>query len=163
MLPPFMFILTAVLSCFIHKQVDKIPPTQFWPHWTTQIAVITTCGCFLCNNANVITFRLGVDTGGYEDRGVESLRCNLFAYLCRNSSTKAGHPLQIATASALLRLLPFDFETLFETNLSLPVDAGNFVYENFENLRKWLSGLDKDKRDLLCSISRRDVYKKKKL
>lgn len=105
--------------------------------------------------------RLGVVAGGYEDSGVESLRCYLFSYLCHNSSIKAGPSLQLAAASALIAVLPFNVETLFETNSSLPVYSSKDVSGNFEDLRKWLSGLDKDKRDLLCSISRTDVYTKK--
>ncbi|KAK4254763.1 hypothetical protein QN277_010096 [Acacia crassicarpa] len=107
--------------------------------------------------------RLGVDAGGYEDRGVENLRCYLFSSLCRNSSIKAGPSLQLATASALIGVLPFDAETLFETNSSLPIYSSKYLSGNLEDLRKWLSGLDKDKRDLLCSISRTDVYTKRTL
>ncbi|XP_028759401.1 uncharacterized protein LOC114718290 isoform X2 [Neltuma alba] len=46
--------------------------------------------------------RLGVVAGGYEDRGVENLRCYLFSYLCRHSPIKAGPSLLLATASALI-------------------------------------------------------------
>ncbi|KAF7801624.1 maternal effect embryo arrest protein [Senna tora] len=107
-----------------------------------------------------IVIRLGVDAGGYEDRGVENLRCNLSAYLCRNSSIKAG----FATACALLGLLPFDVETLLQNSIDLPENSSKFVSSEGEKLRKWFSGLDKDKQDLLHSILRADdLYKKKKL
>lgn len=103
--------------------------------------------------------RLGVGVGGYDDRGVENLRCNLFSYLCRNSSTKAGSPLQIATATALFGLLPLDLETLLQTEFNLPASSCKSISDDAVNLRKWFSGLDKNQRDLLCGILRcTDVY-----
>lgn len=108
-------------------------------------------------------FRLGVAAAGYEDKGLENLRCNLFSYFCRKSSMKVGPPLQLAIAFALIGVLPFDVETLFETDSSLPVCSSKYVSSELEDLRKWLSGLDKSKCDLLCSISRTDVYTKRTL
>ena len=61
---------------------------------------------------NVKNFRIGVDAGGYEDGGVENLRCTLSAYLDHTSSMKAGISLQISTGAALFGLLPLDLETL---------------------------------------------------
>ncbi|KAJ1388017.1 hypothetical protein SESBI_39478 [Sesbania bispinosa] len=102
--------------------------------------------------------RIGVDVGGYEDQGVEKLRCNLFAYLCRISSTKAGFSLQIATATTLFGLLPVDLETLFHTNISLSA-CSKSVSDNAETLRKWFSGLGKDQQILLSDILKdTDVY-----
>ncbi|PNY04429.1 protein TRANPARENT TESTA 12-like [Trifolium pratense] len=85
--------------------------------------------------------RIGVDSGGYEDRGVENMRCNLYAYLCRISSTKAGFSLQIATANTLFLLLPHGFETLFHTNISLSAYSKS-VSDSVETLRMWFFGLD---------------------
>lgn len=90
------------------------------------------------------------------------MRCYLYAYLCDKSSKEVASSLLIATASALLGLLPFDVETLFQTNTSLPVNSCKFASRNAEKLRKLFSELDRDKQDLLCNISRTDVYKKKK-
>ena len=110
--------------------------------------------CFLFTiELNVIIFRLGVDAFGYEDSGVENLRSNLLAYLCCDSSVKAGPFVQIAAATALLGLLPLDLETLLQTNLTLPGCAAQ--------LRKWLLGLEKDQQELLYSIVRGvNVYKR---
>ncbi|KAE9614852.1 hypothetical protein Lalb_Chr04g0249051 [Lupinus albus] len=94
--------------------------------------------------------RIGVTAGGYGDRGVENLRCNLFAYLSRTSSMKCLS-LQIATATALFGLLPFDPESLFHTNTSLPAYLKS-VSDDAETLRRWFSGLDKDQKKLLLGI-----------
>lgn len=103
--------------------------------------------------------RLGVDAGGYEDRGVEYLRCNLISYFCRNSYVKAGPSLQIAAATALFGLLPLDVETFLQTKFSHPSCSNNSVSEGAEILRKWFSGLMKDQQDLLLGVLRRtDVY-----
>jgi hypothetical protein len=120
--------------------------------------------CLCYNNAvNFINFRIGVDRGGYEDQGVENLRFNLFAYLCRISSTKAGFSLQIATANTLFLLLPHDFETLFHTNISLSAYSMS-VSDNVETLRKWFFGLGKDQQILLSGIlTQTDVYNKRNL
>ncbi|KAJ1414379.1 hypothetical protein SESBI_18918 [Sesbania bispinosa] len=86
--------------------------------------------------------RLGVNVGGYEEQGVENLRCNLFSYLCRNSSVKEDSSLQIATACALFGLLPLDVETLLQTEFSLPAYSSKSVSDGAGNLRKWFSGLE---------------------
>ncbi|KAJ1420878.1 maternal effect embryo arrest protein [Sesbania bispinosa] len=98
--------------------------------------------------------RLGVNVGGYEEQGVENLRCNLFSYLCRNSSVKEGSSLQIATACALFGLLPLDVETLLQTEFSLPAYSSKSVSDGAGNLRKWFSGLGKNQQDLLYGILR---------
>ncbi|XP_061342808.1 uncharacterized protein LOC133288977 isoform X2 [Gastrolobium bilobum] len=104
--------------------------------------------------------RIGVNVGGYEDRGVEKLRCNLFAYLCRTSSMKAGLSLQIATATSLFGLLHIDPETLFHTNISLPAYSKS-VSDNAETLRRWFSGLGTDQQKLLSAVLKRtDVCSK---
>lgn len=104
---------------------------------------------------NVVLIRLGVDVGGYEDQGVENLRCKLLSYLC-NSSVKAGQSLQIATATAtaLFGLLPLDLEALLLTERSLPAYSSKSISDDAGNLRKWFSGLGEHQRDLLCGILR---------
>ncbi|CAJ2634200.1 unnamed protein product [Trifolium pratense] len=107
--------------------------------------------------------RIGVDSGGYEDRGVENMRCNLYAYLCRISSMKAGFSLQIATANTLFLLLPHGFETLFHTNISLSAYSKS-VSDSVETLRMWFFGLGKDQQILLSGIlTQTDVYNKRNL
>ncbi|XP_010538271.1 PREDICTED: uncharacterized protein LOC104812690 [Tarenaya hassleriana] len=52
---------------------------------------------------------IGVESGGYEDGGIESLRDKLSELLqCETRSLKAGFTVQIATVSSLLKLLPPD-------------------------------------------------------
>ena len=102
---------------------------------------------------NVKNFRIGVDAGGYEDQGVENLRCKLFTYLDHASPMKAGISLQISTAAALFGLLPLDLETLVHTDFSLSAYSKS-VSDNAKTLREWFSGLHKDKQELLSSILR---------
>jgi hypothetical protein len=117
--------------------------------------------CLRYNNVvNFINFRIGVDNGGYGDQGAEKLRCNLFAYLCRISSTKAGFSLQIATANTLFVVLPLGLETPFHTNIYLSAYSKS-VLDNVETLRKWFFGLSKDQQILLSGILKHtDVYNK---
>ncbi|XP_045800778.1 uncharacterized protein LOC123894754 isoform X1 [Trifolium pratense] len=98
--------------------------------------------------------RLGVDVGGYEDQGVENLRSKLLSHLC-NSTTKAGTSLQIATATAVFGLLPFNLEALSQTELSLPACSSKSISDDAENLRKWISGLGEHQQNLLNAILRR--------
>ena len=75
--------------------------------------------------SSVLIFRLGVDSGGYEDAGVENLRCNLSAFLSRDATMKAGLPIQIATVTALLGLLPLNFETLVQDRKSTRLNSSH--------------------------------------
>ncbi|PNX98715.1 maternal effect embryo arrest protein, partial [Trifolium pratense] len=95
--------------------------------------------------------RLGVDVGGYEDQGVENLRSKLLSHLC-NSTTKAGTSLQIATATAVFGLLPFNLEALSQTESSLPACSSKSISDDAENLRKWISGLGEHQQNLLYAI-----------
>ncbi|XP_058743054.1 uncharacterized protein LOC131615890 isoform X2 [Vicia villosa] len=108
--------------------------------------------------------RIGIDNGGYEDRGVENLRCNLFAYLCRFSSTKATLSVQIATVNILFGLLPTGLETLFLTNIS-PSAYSKTVSDNVETLRKWFFGLGQEDQQVLLSgiLKHTNVYNKSNL
>lgn len=117
--------------------------------------------CSRFNNVvNFINFRIGVDIGGYEDQGIENLRCNLFAYLCRTYSMKAGLSLQIVISNTLFGLLPLGPETLFHTNITLSAYS-NSVSDHAETLRKWFCGLGKDQQMLLSGILKHtDVYNK---
>ncbi|KAG2689499.1 hypothetical protein I3843_09G138900 [Carya illinoinensis] len=90
--------------------------------------------------------RLGVDAGGYEDKGVENLRCNLFTFLNRYSILKAGLHLQIATVTSLLGLLPDDFDTLIQSNVKIQVTARQYLLA--DSMRKWFSSLSKEQQDL---------------
>ncbi|XP_039044029.1 uncharacterized protein LOC120183387 [Hibiscus syriacus] len=83
--------------------------------------------------------RIGVDTIGYEDKEVENLRANLHAFLLREATIGAGLPIQLATVTALLGLVPIDFE-----NVELAVMSGQFVLADV--LRKWFPLLTEEQR-----------------
>ena len=100
--------------------------------------------------SSVLIFRLGVDSGGYEDAGVENLRCNLSAFLSWDATMKAGLPIQIATVTALLGLLPLNFETLVQSNVKLQATASQCVLVDF--IRKWFSLLSKEQQELFVSL-----------
>lgn len=91
-------------------------------------------------------FRLGVDALGYEDKGVEILRCQLSAFLCRDSAINVGLPTQIATVTALLGLLPSDFETIIQGNVEPAAIASQS--DPAQSIRKWFSLLPKKQQDL---------------
>ncbi|KAF7838906.1 Retrovirus-related Pol polyprotein from transposon TNT 1-94 [Senna tora] len=50
-------------------------------------------------------------------------------------------------------LLPFDVETLLQNSVDLPENSSKFISSNGETLRKWFSGLEKDKQDLLLQYA----------
>ncbi|XP_050288057.1 uncharacterized protein LOC126726747 [Quercus robur] len=103
--------------------------------------------------------RLGVDAGGYEDKGVENLRCNLSAFLSRDATMKAGLPVQIATVTALLGLLPLDFETLVQRNVKLQETATQSVLVDY--IWNWFSLLSKEQQELSVSLLQTAGAKKK--
>ncbi|KAM4112485.1 hypothetical protein ACJW30_05G143900 [Castanea mollissima] len=105
--------------------------------------------------------RLGVDVGGYEDKGVENLRCNLSAFLSRDATMKAGLTVQIATVTALLGLLPLDFETLVQRNVKLQETATQSVLVDY--IWKWFSLLSKEQQELSVSLLQTAGAKKKEL
>ncbi|KAL2473989.1 uncharacterized protein Fot_49725 [Forsythia ovata] len=57
--------------------------------------------------------RLGVNTGGYEDNGVEKLRGWLSSFFC-SASDKLSIPVQFAIVNALFGVIPIKFEELIE-------------------------------------------------
>lgn len=82
---------------------------------------------------------------GYEDRGVENLRCKLSDYLwceAANTTVRAAFPVQIAVVIALLGLLSLDFEEVIQNNLKLPTLASQSVFFNL--VRNWFSSLSKE-------------------
>nr|TKR91248.1 hypothetical protein D5086_0000225100 [Populus alba] len=54
--------------------------------------------------------RLGVAACGYEDKGVENLRCKLSGFLSWDATIQMALPVQIALATSLLALLSLEFE-----------------------------------------------------
>ncbi|KAJ0018587.1 hypothetical protein Pint_11304 [Pistacia integerrima] len=94
--------------------------------------------------------RLGVNACGYEDKEVESLRSKLSAFLQRDTTTRAGLPIQIAVVSALLGLLSLDFKQIIQINTKCPTIASQSVPA--DHIRKWFSSLSKENQALSFSL-----------
>ncbi|EOY25696.1 Maternal effect embryo arrest 22, putative [Theobroma cacao] len=88
--------------------------------------------------------RLGVDAVGYEDKEVENLRVKLSAFLFRETTIRAGLPIQLATVSALLGLISLDIEKVIQKNVTLPVMSGQFVHADL--IRNWFPLLTEEQR-----------------
>ncbi|KAL5577799.1 hypothetical protein UlMin_019498 [Ulmus minor] len=94
--------------------------------------------------------RLGVEASGCEDKRVQQLRCSLSAFLGRDSTTKAGLPLQIATATALLDLVSVDFGTIIQSTEKFSSTTIKSVAA--DSIRKWFSSLSKKQKDLSFEV-----------
>ncbi|TXG73481.1 hypothetical protein EZV62_002060 [Acer yangbiense] len=94
--------------------------------------------------------RIGVNACGYEDKEVESLRNKLSAFLMGDTTIVAALPVQIATVSALLGLLPLDFEHIVEINAKHPIISSQSVPADC--IRKWFSLLSKKNQALSSSL-----------
>ncbi|XP_075486722.1 LOW QUALITY PROTEIN: uncharacterized protein LOC142526310 [Primulina tabacum] len=85
--------------------------------------------------------RLGVDFNGYEDTGIKRLRDCIFAFFCQSTSRNLSIPIQFATVTALLGLIPISFEELFA------IDAQSILSQESipaDFIRKWFSLLSKE-------------------
>lgn len=87
------------------------------------------------------------------------MRGNLSAFLSRESTMKAGLPLQVATITALLELLPLDFDTLIQSNGEIPATSTESVHAYY--VRKWFSLLSKGQQDLSVRLFHAACAKKK--
>ncbi|KAF7148748.1 hypothetical protein RHSIM_Rhsim03G0093400 [Rhododendron simsii] len=98
--------------------------------------------------------RLGVDASGYEDNGVENLRCRLSSFLCQNSSRKLSRLSQIAIVNALLGLLSLSFKELVKSTVEVPavVSPSNST----DCIREWYSGLSNEQQSLSFSFLQSD-------
>ncbi|XP_022716521.1 uncharacterized protein LOC111275409 isoform X2 [Durio zibethinus] len=96
--------------------------------------------------------RLGVDAVGYEDKEVENLRVKLYAFLWRETTIRAGLPIQLATVTALVGLISLDFEEVILENVKLPVMSGQFVPADL--IRNWFSLLTEDQRAISTRLFR---------
>lgn len=94
--------------------------------------------------------RLGVDTGGYDQKGIFALRCSISAFLDSKTARPSGLPSQFAAAKALVDLLPFEFDELIQKNLELLVDSNQ--YGHAEVVKKWFSQLSEEQQALSLSI-----------
>lgn len=97
-----------------------------------------------------IFYRLGVDASGYEDNGVENLRCRLSSFLCQNSSKKLSRLSQIAIVNALLGLLPLSFKELIKSTDEVPAAVSPSDPTNC--IREWYSGLSNEQQSLSFSL-----------
>lgn len=99
----------------------------------------------------VLIFRIGVDAGGYEDIGVDTVRCGLHSYLCKIISRKTCIPLQISTIVALLGLLSTGLKGLVQTGaMDLPDVTGKS--EIVDDIRSWFSSLSKEQQSFSVSV-----------
>lgn len=94
--------------------------------------------------------RRAVDAGGCKDKDVEDLTDKLAAFLQQEATIRGGLPIQIATVSALLRLLSLDFNQVMESQVAFPVDAG--LSDTTDLIRKWFSLLSKEQQAFLPSL-----------
>ncbi|XP_073312289.1 uncharacterized protein [Primulina huaijiensis] len=85
--------------------------------------------------------RLGVDFNGYEDTGIKKLRDCIFAFFCQSTSRNLSIPIQFATATAWLGLIPISFEELFAIDTQSILSQGS-IPADF--IRKWFSLLSKE-------------------
>lgn len=97
-----------------------------------------------------IFYRLGVDASGYEDNGVENLRCRLSSFLCQNSLKKLSQLSQIAIVNALLGLLPLSFKELIKSTDEVPAAVSPSDPTNC--IREWYSGLSNEQQSLSFSL-----------
>ncbi|XP_022954739.1 restin homolog isoform X1 [Cucurbita moschata] len=93
--------------------------------------------------------RFGVAAGGFEDGGVKILRSNLSAFLYLDTTIKSGLCVQIAIVSALLGLLPFEFETIIQDKVSYPASSNPYVEVNL--IKTWFSFLSPKQKELSCN------------
>lgn len=88
--------------------------------------------------------------GGFEDGGVKILRSNLSELLCRDTTIKSGIYVQIGIVSALLGILPFDYETIVQDKVSYPASSSEYVEVNL--IKTWFSLLSPKQEELSCNI-----------
>ncbi|KAB2060300.1 hypothetical protein ES319_A10G007700v1 [Gossypium barbadense] len=84
--------------------------------------------------------RIGVDAVGYEDKEVENLRTKLNAFLLRETTIRAGLPIQLATVAALLGLTSLDLNNIDLVSAM----SGQFVPANL--LKNWFPLLTEEQK-----------------
>ena len=72
------------------------------------------------------------------------MRVKLSAFLWRETTIRAGLPIQLATVTALLGLISLDFEKVILENVKLPVMPGQFLAADV--IRNWFSLLTEEQR-----------------
>ncbi|XP_059666663.1 uncharacterized protein LOC132312333 isoform X2 [Cornus florida] len=94
--------------------------------------------------------RLGVDANGYDDIGVGNLRSWLSSFLCQNSTRNFGLSIRIAAITALLGLLPVNFEELIKSNIEFPAIVSKSL--PVDCIREWFSLLSNEQQSLLFGL-----------
>ncbi|CAN6452116.1 unnamed protein product [Victoria cruziana] len=90
--------------------------------------------------------RLGIDASGYEEQGVEQLRCNLSEFLNQKGRCLL---VQLAAVVGILNLLSMDFVKCTQKNASIDVHQSHHV----EMIKKWFSELsDHEQSNALCLL-----------
>ncbi|XP_062012543.1 nucleoporin nup211 isoform X1 [Rosa rugosa] len=151
--------ITLCDLCDLLSLVELVASNMSWT-WTS-VEVVPQLMKILesCNAENVIAGivvllgqlgRLGVDSVGYEDKGVEFLRHELSAFLCRDIGTSAGLPTQIATVTSMLGLMSFDFKTIIQSNVNLSIISSQS--DAAQVIRKWFSLLPKKQQEPSFSL-----------
>ncbi|KAF8027739.1 hypothetical protein BT93_E0606 [Corymbia citriodora subsp. variegata] len=90
--------------------------------------------------------RLGVKAGGFDDVGVQSLRCFLYSFLQQATTLNMGFSTQTAITTALLQLVPLDFENIVQGNASVSQSAPACA------VKKWFSSLTREQKTLICNL-----------
>ena len=72
------------------------------------------------------------------------MRVKLSAFLWRETTIRAGLPIQLATVTALFGLISLDFGKVIVDNVKLPVMSGQFVAADL--IRNWFSLLSEEQR-----------------
>ncbi|KAI6701070.1 hypothetical protein NL676_015394 [Syzygium grande] len=90
--------------------------------------------------------RLGLKAGGFDDVGVQSLRCSLYSFLRQATTLNMGFSTQTAIATALLRLVPLDFENIVRGNTSVSQSASACA------IREWFSSLTREQKTSICNL-----------
>ncbi|KAF5742411.1 hypothetical protein HS088_TW09G00459 [Tripterygium wilfordii] len=94
--------------------------------------------------------RLGVDAGGFEDKGVDHLRRKLSAFLSQEPNI-VGLPIQIATVNVLLGLLSLEFVKVVQGEPIMFTAVPN-KSATVDLIRNWFCRLSKEQQALSLSL-----------
>ncbi|EFH55774.1 EMB1611/MEE22 [Arabidopsis lyrata subsp. lyrata] len=155
----FQCVLTrdqSVNLCDILSLVELIACYTAWD-WTSANIVaplLKILGMPLPMNLSVAIVSLlgqlssvGVDAGGYENKGISNLRAKLSAFLQCETTLKAGFAVQIATVSSLLKTLQLKFPIDFQDKTTMIPGSGDQSLSGSVNVvTKWLSLLSNEQR-----------------
>ena len=78
------------------------------------------------------------------------MRVKLSSFLWRETTVRAGLPLQLATVAALLGLVSLDFEKVVQKNVNVPVISSRLVPADL--IRNWFSLLTEEQRATSISL-----------